>query len=182
MWVEMRLIVKNLSVKARSSSSWGCELKWFGDKFGKARKAVILFVRMWVEMYIRCCFRVYLRHPLREDVSWNSIATERVSGIKVILFVRMWVEIPYQLHLCNTFWSSSSWGCELKYWNSKSGRKPFVSSSSWGCELKYVWSIISWDRRQCHPLREDVSWNVSYGRYFLCENCHPLREDVSWNL
>ena len=54
------------------------------------------------------------------------------------------------------------------------------SSSSWGCELKYQ-AVMFRGRRDGHPLREDVSWNV-------CTNCgesswpgHPLREDVSWN-
>ena len=56
-----------------------------------------------------------------------------------------------------------------------------MSSSSWGCELKYIF-MVKLSFVCSHPLREDVSWNVSYGRYFLCENCHPLREDVSWNI
>ena len=82
-----------------------------------------------------------------------------------------------------SIWSSSSWGCELKYLvNNRQeliGRHPLredvswnnhlflyiapsgMSSSSWGCELKYwllVATIYPWKR---HPLREDVSWNIS---------------------
>ena len=34
---------------------------------------------------------------------------------------------------------------------------------------------------QRHPLREDVSWNVSSSDSTSTPSCHPLREDVSWN-
>ena len=34
---------------------------------------------------------------------------------------------------------------------------------------------------QCHPLREDVSWNIVCAWCSIKETGHPLREDVSWN-
>ena len=102
------------------------------------RSTVILFVRMWVEIYCIYSLRSFLvsssswgcelkytdqrneiwkkSHPLREDVSWN-IFNDSVVGVKVvILFVRMWVEMggPRASYCPN--WSSSSWGCELKFW------------------------------------------------------------------
>ena len=33
----------------------------------------------------------------------------------------------------------------------------------------------------CHPLREDVSWNVNDLAIIKWVTGHPLREDVSWN-
>ena len=78
--------------------------------------AVILFVRMWVEISSgwrssaseichplredvswnnnqSYCVLPYPCHPLREDVSWNMAITTIFSPIVVILFVRMWVEM-----------------------------------------------------------------------------------------
>ena len=119
-------------------------------------------------------------HPLREDVSWNVIN-------------------PYSL---NVFLSSSSWGCELKSSSQYSHSLPNSSSSSWGCELKYYWmnelnrcfvSSSSWGcelklkggenngQKSCHPLREDVSWNILCSISIFIKCSHPLREDVSWN-
>ena len=57
-------------------------------------KLVILFVRMWVEMF-----------------SIHSYTNLKA----VILFVRMWVEIYFECARCKEIESSSSWGCELKY-------------------------------------------------------------------
>ena len=123
--------------------------------------------------------------------------------------------------------SSSSWGCELKYWRMLQQTLCISSSSSWGCELKYLpFSLLTWmkyvilfvrmwveifrfllhlDTLCCHPLREDVSWNIMFrqmkGKYSLSSSSwgcelkywlsistyspylrHPLREDVSWNV
>ena len=124
-----------------------------------------------------------LRHPLREDVSWNANTLDGLCMPNaVILFVRMWVEMllmkKYLPEWCR---SSSSWGCELKcsyllsmillytvilfvrmwveililQWYTLST----PSSSSWGCELKYLCVYVKL-LRYGHPLREDVSWNV----------------------
>ncbi len=120
---------------------------------------VILFVRMWVEIYspistAQNCFG----HPLREDVSWNAYLTIMLKHFFVILFVRMWVEIykPLYVHFSDS--SSSSWGCELK------------------CFYTQVYTFLF-----RHPLREDVSWNVSNRKPHNRMGSHPLREDVSWN-
>ena len=78
---------------------------------------VILFVRMWVEMYC-------VPFPFSSNV--------------VILFVRMWVE------------------------------------------MYAFWMFFSMLQR--HPLREDVSWNISCLILIIRSISHPLREDVSWNV
>ena len=77
----------------KSSSSWGCELKW--SRRGKSQ--------------------MLLRHPPREDVSWNEY--EKFKMLHEVM-------------------SSSSWGCELKYLNGEANTELSASSSSWGCELK----------------------------------------------
>ena len=59
----------------------------------------------------------------------------------VILFVRMWVEM-----------------CPRSF----SHLFP-LSSSSWGCELKFSSLVVS-VACSCHPLREDVSWNIWHSR------------------
>ena len=98
---------------------------------------VILFVRMWVEITKTRSFSLVTRHPLREDVSWNTRVgrcwngcgchplREDVSwnvmfptgklGNTVILFVRMWVEMWRMIWYRFVHLSSSSWGCELKF-------------------------------------------------------------------
>ena len=99
---------------------------------------VILFVRMWVEISLflsKSGFKC--GHPLREDVSWNLSHVPNRLYWPVILFVRMWVEIPHQGH-------------------------PYKHNPG-------------------HPLREDVSWNNTKNCYALTNVRHPLREDVSWN-
>ena len=142
-----------------------------------------------------------LRHPLREDVSWNVSGGESTRNLHVILFVRMWVEISLkkrtvsdivilfvrmwvemlQYQQCNDqVQSSSSWGCELKcQWAILQIIEPW-SSSSWGCELKYRLLCILIEH-DSHPLREDVSWNELKKYNALQIAGHPLREDVSWN-
>ena len=104
---------------------------------------------------------------------------------------------------CLKLLSSSSWGCELKFSGKVAQVTMSKSSSSWGCELKCVRLPFRFPC-QCHPLREDVSWNSvrtnllllsvmsssSWGCELklqaLCRESlqlgHPLREDVSWNV
>ena len=99
-----------------SSSSWGCELKciciaqalpdvshplredvsWNVERYTDPMTGkVILFVRMWVEITIRC---------------WLP------CSVRVILFVRMWVEILKNtvLIIVVAIWFFL-WGGELKY-------------------------------------------------------------------
>ena len=83
----------------QSSSSWGCELKYFLFSPCVPFDTVILFVRMWVEMTQRM---------------------QKVGNPSVILFVRMWVEILKNtvLIIVVAIWFFL-WGGELKYlWSS----------------------------------------------------------------
>ena len=121
-----------------SSSSWGCELKSIDNSFLHIGHTVILFVRMWVEIFL---------------------CSSMISFLTVILFVRMWVEISSSRINPNFVSSSSSWGCELKYFVCFVYNFLVQSSSSWGCELKYNTSGQCLLVHTRHPLREDVSWN-----------------------
>ena len=168
----------------KSSSSWGCELKYTLSgwlcfirshplredvSWNKTHvsyrlwNVVILFVRMWVEMwYINGVGVKWERHPLREDVSWNMSFNVSYNdwmmsssswgcelkyinrymytlAAHVILFVRMWVEMTlllflFLLHVCHPLREDVSWNCSVI---SNKARKN-ASSSSWGCELKYL--------------------------------------------
>ena len=146
-----------------------------------SRSVVILFVRMWVEMF------------------YKQLQGEQVP---VILFVRMWVEMKRIYRKSAPVWSSSSWGCELKYNSSATRYNGNKSSSSWGCELKlFPWftgvqekvSSSSWGcELKCLVslvLNGQQQSSSSWGCELKCngyepENYldrHPLREDVSWN-
>ena len=121
----------------------------------------------------------------------------------VILFVRMWVEMPKLYQILPQSLSSSSWGCELKYYIRSSvlldGRHPLREDVSWniedgnGTELQQSHPLredVSWNESvmyivgsvESHPLREDVSWNYLRDWWHEGSWCHPLREDVSWNI
>ena len=158
MWVEMYSSLSSL-YSPWSSSSWGCELKCSSAVNPLCANTVILFVRMWVEM----------------DYSWVVVNIRRV-----ILFVRMWVEINSYGTKPRNSKSSSSWGCELKLESAQQTLDQLLSSSSWGCELKYLFRNAT-DCWNCHPLREDVSWNTYAIHKSKHSMRHPLREDVSWN-
>ena len=120
-----------------SSSSWGCELKYFH-----------LCVNFW-----------HISHPLREDVSWNTPWGVHTHRCEVILFVRMWVEIKLKPGAFPWLQSSSSWGCELKYvWCCDLVNRvghPLREDVSWN----KLWLDNSSTGSNRHPLREDVSWN-----------------------
>ena len=76
---------------------------------------VILLVRMWVEMLEKqfpdsdCVVILLVR-------MWVEISESEEDAVvqKVILLVRMWVEIPAKQGKNDKDQSSSSWGCELK--------------------------------------------------------------------
>ena len=160
MWVEMlqrQLLDMEISRHPlREDVSWNNELKKVFSDFAShplredvswnvcfkpvvVQNLVILFVRMWVEILFHPIKNnQYKCHPLREDVSWNTIVDTSLITFSVILFVRMWVEIFKEI---------------------KKGSWSRASSSSWGCELKYICSNTCM-HLQCHPLREDVSWNA----------------------
>ena len=159
MWVEMTLF-SSLSSVALSSSSWGCELKCFYDPEHACIFIVILFVRMWVEI-----------SKTGMELNYN----------RVILFVRMWVEIMAgDERVINEASSSSSWGCELKC-NSEeilSCQRVILFVRMW---VEIYFGRFSPHSKYRHPLREDVSWNLTAHCRCSCDRCHPLREDVSWN-
>ena len=159
MWVEIICDRLNIFLPVSSSSSWGCELKYWCSRCGT----------------ISYC------HPLREDVSWNVKLGEFQYNFLVILFVRMWVEIftnrpdkqTYRVILFVRMWVEIIDLLKLYFW-----RK---SSSSWGCELKYQ-EKKEQEKWKGHPLREDVSWNTMDITRQIRQHRHPLREDVSWNV
>ena len=158
MWVEISWSILS-SKNGTSSSSWGCELKYI---------SVLLCRNM-------------RSHPLREDVSWNVVDVLHKFSNTVILFVRMWVEIFLNLYVKCGFVrhplrEDVSWNAFEDAQRDESD----VSSSSWGCELKYFHTISYWFQ-QCHPLRDDVSWNMLNLEEKKEAESHPLREDVSWN-
>ena len=117
-----------------------------GNHSGNESTWVILFVRMWVEIYsVRVTHIQTWSHPLREDVSWNMDAKEDcflVDGHPLREDVSWNINIILWLH----------------WWH--------TSSSSWGCELKCQWLLVVWNQTR-HPLREDVSWNTIAGYYTM---------------
>ena len=139
MWVEISE-KKLLSYTQKSSSSWGCELKWSGLSFLPALLHVILLVRMWVEM-----LKSRKSHFLspKSSSSWGCELKYLRFAVHpgrsgVILLVRMWVEMV---------------DVQKQVYHRQQ------SSSSWGCELKYEW-LTAKEQNRSHPPREDVSWNV----------------------
>ena len=162
-----------------------------GLPLGFVTSQVILFARMWVEILnVSASFITSCRHPLHEDVSWNTTFRFTIrSCTVVILFARMWVEIysstvtsrPSSVILFARMWVEISQGSYVtaifsvilfvRMWveislpmRPKSRRK--ASSSLWGCELKY--KLFQWNIRCAgHPPCEDVSWNskmnINYG-------------------
>ena len=85
-------------------------------------------------------------HPLREDVSWNTWGNITTApSFTVILFVRMWVEMMFTAirstrSQCHPLREDVSWN--VSFLGSSSSSSP--SSSSWGCELKYWYRIQVW--------------------------------------
>ena len=160
MWVE---IVTGSGVIgfSMSSSSWGCELKYTSSPCKYASSVVILFVRMWVEIIAR---------------------PSGVSEYMVILFVRMWVEIT--IYFCTSLQAACHPLREDVSWNAKNWFKyePIErSSSSWGCELKYYRNE---DIKKAAFVTLFVRMWVEMSLWsglLPCLHCHPLREDVSWN-
>ena len=104
---------------------------------------VILFVRMWVEIVIRNAITDNRNgHPLREDVSWNIRALEEAMLKIVVLFVRMWVEIYLRTNTYTSFLVILF----VRMWVEMMIQKKKERKMSG------------------HPLREDVSWNVQLSK------------------
>ena len=104
-------------------------------------------------------------HPLREDVSWNNRTTFPYPNTgRVILFVRMWVEI----FRCKTNSTTKIVILFVRMWVEMlpcSFPFPVITVilfvRMW-VEIEYIAGRKKVE--YCHPLREDVSWNV-------CTNC-----------
>ena len=127
----------HMSLWLWSSSSWGCELKYC-NRTGN--------LSGW-------------SHPLREDVSWNTFAWIWTNDWSVILFVRMWVEMVDWLDQAEEETVILFVRMWVEIVISQEGQRDIWSSSSWGCELKYN-ALSDWVEGYRHPLREDVSWNI----------------------
>ena len=145
--------------------------------------AVDLFVRSWVEI-----------------INPATI----VFSIVVDLFVRSWVEILLLQQFPHQFWSTSSWGRELKCFEQGSRKVTvtvdlFVRSwveiyqmSTLLLRLQVDLFVRSWveitrifrqkQKLWSRPLREVVSWNDSTPEYVTSCTSRPLREVVSWNI
>ena len=203
MWVEINFRYGRKEIEQWSSSSWGCELKLWRNNRALYRSTVILFVRMWVEIYCQLLWfllhklsssswgcelkwllwftiNITFCHPLREDVSWN-IPHSSLSNADISHPLRedvSWNVMILMSQPCEK--SSSSWGCELKYFKTimqiTDNSHPLREDVSWN-ELKKVQK----QKWVSHPLREDVSWNNVYVLSSAEPSSHPLREDVSWN-
>ena len=143
---------------------------------------VILFVRMWVEMFNGVLFN----SSAKSSSSWGC-------ELKCSAYTEQW--------LCCVS-SSSSWGCELKWctapFHDSFRGHPLREDVSWNnlcltphlCQYSHpLREDVSWNIERCggfpvecgHPLREDVSWNDSVSLQTALLSSHPLREDVSWN-
>ena len=92
MWVEMTFC-KNVALSCKSSSLWGCELKYERAEYLKrgychppcedvSWNIIPYFIIIWL-----------CSHPPCEDVSWNTDDMLSCMEYDVILLVRMWVEI-----------------------------------------------------------------------------------------
>ena len=166
---------------------------------------VILLVRMWVEMLEGAAAqRERMRHPPREDVSWNNNRPKGGKVVAVILLVRMWVEMACTQCLCpyttgHPPREDVSWNiCDCRTW-CRGFCHPPREDVSWNTVvfrllnnpvvilLVRMWvEILVMSRLigvvSSHPPREDVSWNISAMFPGRTNSSHPPREDVSWNI
>ena len=107
----------------------------------------------------RCSRIAERRHPPREDVSWNTCTIIRVM-------VRNGhpprEDVSWNVHHILVVKSSLHVILLVRMWveirKERQVLLTFQSSSSWGCELKYS-QKKNWRRLRSHPPREDVSWN-----------------------
>ena len=148
---------------------------------------VSLFVRLWVEIAQTIYIQPHkFRQPLREAVSWNiyvfikswkelmsasswgcelKLFSGRANknGSMVSLFVRLWVEINVEVD----YRIRTSVSLFVRLWveiysHRMSDTYYPSSASSWGCELKWLCRMFLLDFPSRQPLREAVSWNISF--------------------
>ena len=202
-WNWMELTAAMMSQK--SSSMWGCGLKWPGGYPLPGRR---MSSSMW-----GCGLKLLCHNPqIPASVSssmWGCglkfhIVPHAILNCSVILHVRMWIEIRRHtkprtrflviLHVRMWIEMSILFGMRLVF-------RP--SSSMWGCGLKcsirtrkiqyprVILHVRMWIEipitesvglyHHCHPPCEDVDWNCKKRRG--CIGCpgHPPCEDVDWN-
>ena len=122
---------------------------------------VILYARMWIEiMWFNFSAVIVSRHPLCEDVDWNvEIITDSAGGAT----------------------SSSMRGCGLKsvsFANDLFNRHVILYARMW-IEIQLILTALL--PLKCHPLCEDVDWNLSCRLILSIIFCYPLCEGLDWN-
>ena len=189
--------------RARSRSTWACELKCFKYIIWQSELKVTLHVSVWVEILfaffifspflsrstwaceLKCCtcyswqwgYRVTLHVSVWVEI--QNLLTH-VNNIFVTLHVSVWVEIVVDLFARAIAESRSTWACELKWQRKSLQRKNLQSRSTWACELKWRWRWKRW-QTWSHAPRERVSWNNIKLHFKSKQSCHAPRERVSWN-
>ena len=121
---------------------------------------VILFVRMWVEIKLPfSASMLRLRHPLREDVSWNTS----------LRYCR-------RLDCCHPLREDVSWNVSCLLKENCCDCHPLREDVSWniGMAIKQSETIV------ILFVRMWVEIKIPCSSSFL-RHGHPLREDVSWN-
>ena len=154
MWVEISMylsIIASFGHPLREDVSWNCYAKL-------ALMLTLPSSSSWgceLKWLVETQWNTEMSHPLREDVSWNfSIGWNGSDIPPVILFVRMWVEMIWMV---SNIWSE----------------QVILFVRMWvEMHLPVLWS----GRDSCHPLREDVSWNVSRFISFM----QQLPSSSSW--
>ena len=120
-------------------------------------------------------------HPLYEDVNWNVVKEVLGMAEKVILYMRMWIEMPMAIRLMDLFKVI----LYMRMWIEIVG-VPIIIVVLFVILYMRMWIEIfpQYDLPQsqsCHPLYEDVNWNISVYLFIRLSPCHPLYEDVNWN-
>ena len=181
-WVEMnwKFLCKR---RARSRSTWACELKCFKYIIWQSELKVTLHVSVWVEIL----FAFFIFSPFLSRSTWacelkyfsnNYIVTGIVSrstwacelkwqrkslqrkNLQVTLHVSVWVEMSSIASKVISHFVTlhvSVW-VEIEKWQS-SNSVSMQSRSTWACELKCK-NRAHRTYLQSHAPRERVSWNL----------------------
>ena len=144
----------------------GCGLKWFRLEWPVHLLPVILYARMWIEIWVGWPFLMFHVVILYARMWIEIRVTPTIfPQTSVILCAGMWIEIPWLLFLCrwrmghplcgdvdwnalsissnvSTLMSSSVRGCGLKSLRRRHQRVHGASSSMWGCGLKSMNRLI----------------------------------------
>ena len=137
LWVEIKMN-RITSWCIKSASLWGCELKYYFKRTGRALGMVSLLVRLWVEIL-------------------TAYHSEKL--LNVSLLVRLWVEMVEKI--MKEYRKKSQPPCEAVSWNEQpktASQISELSASLWGCKLKYKKNVRDCSDA-CQPPCEAVSWN-----------------------